>query len=330
MTTISYPAKGTGGFPIDKWTEVFEGENGILNDYDGTSCALTRIDAGEIARISPGQVRVGGYVLQVTANHDLTVSTSAATYYIWACYDPALNVGTVASSAGPCTLGISSGAPSTSGGKIYTLLYQIVRGAAQALTAATVREFRLWQGPTLHIPEASTVPSEFLTDPISWPVGAGPYPVGTQLAWGSRERYTLVKSTSGVKFDRGGWTTLSPQPTMGSGFTDRISFGGSFKYRWLGRNQVWLRGAVNNNVARTANSNGNLSPDVTIATGLPTAIRPTDGNYGHAIPMYRNGVMTYWGRVETNGDLLLTHINISGETVSDGTTVEIDGSYIID
>jgi len=327
MTTISYPAKGTGGFPIDKWTEVFEGENGILNDYDGTSCALTRIDAGEIARISPGQVRVGGYVLQVTANHDLTVSTTAATYYIWACYDPALNVGTVASAAGPCTLGISSGAPSTSGGKVYTLLYQIVRSAAQALTAATVREFRLWQGPTLHIPGASTIPSELLTDPITWPTGAGPYPIGTQLAWGSRQRYTLIKSTSGLKFeaDGGGWKNFSPALTLATGWTNKVRE----KYKLLPGNKVAIDIEVDKSGSTiTANSGGNLSPDVDITTNWPSSLLPAADRYVH---VHRPGVITYWGRIDVGTTrFVLTHLQMPSEDVTSGTTIRIQGEYHLD
>jgi hypothetical protein len=202
MTTISYPAKGTGGFTISQWTEVWEDSNGVINDYTGNSCSLTRNDASNLAQIGVGQVRVGGYILEITATHDLTVSTSAATYYIWACYDPALNVaggGGAASAAGPCTLGISSGAPSTSGGKIYTLLYQIVRGASQALSAATVKDFRAWVGPQLHMPSTSTIPSELLTDPETAVVGFT-YPVGARIVHGTGIEYTHIKSTSGLRW----------------------------------------------------------------------------------------------------------------------------------
>lgn len=211
MTTTSYPAKGTGGFDISEWSEYFEGDNGIIGDYVGTALDLTRINAGEIARISPGKVRVGGYILEVTANHDLVVSTAAATYYIWACYDPALNVpggGGTASSAGPCTLNISSGAPSTAGGKIYVLLYQIIRSASQALTAATVVDYRTWTGPTLHVPAVNTIPAALLTDPETPPVGFA-YPVGARIVHGSTTEYTHIKSASGLK-----WESASIFPTQ--------------------------------------------------------------------------------------------------------------------
>ena len=206
MTTISYPTFGDGGFGIEKWAEFFEGFNGILNDYTGNSFNLTRIDASNTARIAPGQVRVGGYVLEVTANDDLVVSTSAATYYIWAMYDPTLNValpGGAADPAGPCRLGISTGAPSTGGGKVYSLLYQIVRGASQALTAATVKDFRTWQGPTLHIPAGTTIPAELLTDPETAVTGFQ-YPVGARFVSGSSAEYTHIKSTSGLKWEATG------------------------------------------------------------------------------------------------------------------------------
>lgn len=205
MTFTSYPAAGTGGLDIGEWGTFFEGFDGIIDDYTGTSLDLTRINTGEVARIAVGKVRVGGYCLQVTADHDLVVGTAAATYYIWACYDPALNVpdgSGNAPAAGACTLGISSGAPSTAGGKVYQLLYQIVRSASQALTATIVNDFRVWTGPTLHIPAATTIPSGILTDPITAITGFS-YPVGTRLVYGSGAEYTVVKSTSGLKFERG-------------------------------------------------------------------------------------------------------------------------------
>ena len=83
MTTVSYPAKGTGEFDTCRVRQLLrQRRRRLVDDLNGASLALARIDAGEIARYSPGKVRVGGYVLEVTANHDLTVSTSAATYYV--------------------------------------------------------------------------------------------------------------------------------------------------------------------------------------------------------------------------------------------------------
>jgi hypothetical protein len=188
VTTISYPAKGTGGFDIDKWAVYFDSYDGIINDPDTTSCALTRINVGEIARYSPGKIRVGGYILDITANHDLTVSTAAATYYTWACYDPALNVasgGGAASTTGPCTLGISSGLPSTAGNKQYFLLDRIIRAASQSLTAAAVTSYRRWIGPGgLYMP---ALPTGFASYEITWDidlVGFGPYPAGSTMQVG--------------------------------------------------------------------------------------------------------------------------------------------------
>jgi hypothetical protein len=204
MTYDSYPVQGSGGMSIGEWTTEWGGQNGIINDLTGTSLALTRIDAGNIARIAPGQVRVGGYVLDVTANHDLTVSTTAATYHIWACYDPALNV----AAGAPCVLNISSGAPSTAGNKIYQLLYTITRGASQALTAATVTDYRVWTGPTLHMPSTSAIPAGILTDPVTAITGFT-FPVGSRLIYGDGSEYTLIKSTSGLKW-AGGYTSWTP------------------------------------------------------------------------------------------------------------------------
>jgi len=202
---------------ISEWSNYFVGDNGIIDDYTGSSCAMTRVDVSNLAQIAAGRVRVGGYVLDITATHDLTVSTTAATYYIWACYDPALNVADgsgAASAAGPCTLGISSGAPSTAGGKIYVLLYQIVRSASQALTAATVNDFRLLTGPLLHISAATTFPTAWTTDPETAVVGFGPYPVGARVVHGNGTEYTHIKSGAGLAWS-GGWKSWTPSWTTG-------------------------------------------------------------------------------------------------------------------
>lgn len=184
MTTISYPAVGTGGFTEARWAEFFDSHNGIINDFDGTSLVLTPISVGNFARYSTGSIMVAGYVLKVVAPHDLTVSTAAGTYYTWACYDPALNVadgGGDADPDGPCTLGISTGLPSTSGDKQYVLLDKIVRAASQALTAATVTSYRTWLGPSI---EMATVPAPFTLDELEWTtslLGHDHYPLGSTL-----------------------------------------------------------------------------------------------------------------------------------------------------
>lgn len=221
MTTVSYPTRGTGGLDVADWTEHLQAGDGIVNDLTGTACSITRVDASNLAQIGVGQIRVGGYILEITATHDLTVSTSAATYYIWAKYDPAANApdgGGAGTAAGPCSLGISSGAPSTAGGVIYTLLYQIVRGASQALTAATLKDYRVWVGPTIHIPTATTLPAELQTDPEGPVTGFGPYPVGATLHHGITE-YVHVKSTSGLKWEATTTTTTPNQQLFTSSGT---------------------------------------------------------------------------------------------------------------
>jgi hypothetical protein len=194
VTTISYPAKGTGGFDIDQWATYFDGYDGIINDLDTTTLTLSRINVGDIARYSPGKIRVGGYVLEVTANHDLAVSTAAGTYYTWACYDPALNIaggGGEASVTGPCTLGISTGLPSTAGGKQYFLLDRIVRAAAQSLTAATVASYRRWIGPGgLYMKAWPSPLGSYETEAEVDLTGFGPYPVGSRMQVG---QHTYVR-----------------------------------------------------------------------------------------------------------------------------------------
>ena len=154
MATTSSPAVGVGGFTDLRWSEMFQADNGIINDYDGTTVALTRVNTGNIARYSFGYVRVDGYVLKILDPTDLVVPTAAGTYYTWVSYDPALNVaaaGGGASGDGPCRLGVSLGLPSTAGSKRYVYLDQIVRTAGQDLTAAVTTSLRVWCGPSLQI-----------------------------------------------------------------------------------------------------------------------------------------------------------------------------------
>jgi hypothetical protein len=132
------------------WLNMFAQPDGIINDTTATGAlALSRIDAGNIARIGVGSLRLNGYTLEVTAAEDLTVSTAAGTYLIAVKYDPALNVpdgAGAASDLGPCRLVIGTSF-STAAGEAYAVLYQITRAASQALTAATVVDNRRWTGP---------------------------------------------------------------------------------------------------------------------------------------------------------------------------------------
>ena len=272
MTTTSYPAYGTSGFGIDKWQTYFDSWSGIINDLTGTSLALTRVNTGNIARYSPGQIRVAGYVLEVTANHDLTVSTTAGTYYTWACYDPALNVADGsgnATAAGPCTLDISSGLPSTSGGKKYVLIDKIIRTTGQALTAATVNRLAPWVGPSLTIP---AMPPGLTVDDLQWTtalMGNDIYPLGSTLTVLSgtaapAERFHRTVNGSSVY-----WQSESVQdPTNLSLRSGLVAFDTAPKYYTSG-GLVHLRGTAK----RSSGAKLNTGSDVIIAD-MPAELCP--------------------------------------------------------
>lgn len=287
MTTISYPAKGTGGFDVDKWAVYFDGYDGIINDLDTTSCALTRINTGEIARYSPGKIRVGGYILEITANHDLTVSTAAGTYYTWACYDPALNVaggGGAASTAGPCTLGISTGLPSTTGGKQYFLLDKIVRAASQALTATTVTSYRRWIGPGGLYMKA--MPAGFLNYEITFDidlVGFGPYSAGTVMRVGQHD-YVRQPEIGGTDMV---WQSQSGRDSTAFPTNSPLSaLGESPVYYIIGRH-LYCAGVLRRTSGAVLNSTGS---DVLLGT-LPFAPASTQrfacvGSGGRTVAAY--------------------------------------------
>lgn len=178
MTTTSFPAKGSGGFAIDKWAEYFDAEDGIVNDYDGTSLSM-QLTGNNARYAAGGEIRVAGYTLKITAAHDLSPGdSSTGTFWTWACYDPALNVdvGGVASTDGPVRLGMSSGAPSTTGNKQYCLIDKITRSVSSSvLTGSPVESFRRWQGPVLYMDK---IPAVALaeTATVGWA-----YPVGTTI-----------------------------------------------------------------------------------------------------------------------------------------------------
>lgn len=270
MTTISYPSLGVGGFAIDKWATYFDGDDGIINDYTGGSLALTRISSGDIARYSLGQVRVGGYVLEVTANHDLVVSTTAGTYYTWACYTPASNVADGSGNAipaGPVSLGISSGSPSTTGGKQYFLLDKIVRTTGQALTAATVTSYRRWVGPHVYM-DALPVPltgQEVEFDLVL--TGFGPYPIGSVLSVRSiAETFDRLLSGGSVVWRARSMTAPVALP-LRSGLVANTD---PPQYWMTAGGDVRFRGTVK----RASGSNLTNGADVLLAD-LPAGFRPT-------------------------------------------------------
>jgi hypothetical protein len=262
MTTTSYPAVGDDGFDEDEWSSYFAGEDGIMNDFSGTSLVLTRINVGEIARYSPGKVRIGGYILDVTADHDLTVDTAAATYYTWACYDPALNVadgGGDADPDGPCYLGISSGLPSTAGGKQYVIIDKIVRAASQALTATTRTGYRRF---------VSTAVEMALARPIE--ACESDYPRGT-VRYDKTSNQLYVRTTNAAS-DGLEWVAVGGDSTSAAiafpASAGLVAFDVAPQYIKEG-NWVHLRG----NLKRAAGGNLNTGSTVILGT-LPDGSRP--------------------------------------------------------
>lgn len=202
MATTSYPRVGKNGWNEQEWSKLFDSGDGIVDNINGTSCALTRIDATNTARIAPGRIQVQGYALEIIADEDLPVPTAAGTYDICAMYDPALNValtGGDANPAGPCRLVCVTSPPSTAGGKVYTLLYRITRATGQALNSATLTRFAQHVGPTMRM---SKFPDAAKTQPETAIVGFE-HPVGT-VVW---EQSTGIVWRKGILADAAGNTT---------------------------------------------------------------------------------------------------------------------------
>lgn len=303
MTTTSYPRKGkNGGLSIAEWVTLAKANgDGIIDAYNDTTVKLTRISTGNIARYSPGKVCVAGYVLEITADHDLTVSTTAGTYYTWACYDPALNVADGSGNAipaGPCTLGISSGLPSTAGSKQYVLIDKIVRASGQALTAATVSRLAPWVGPSLTIP---AMPPGFTASDLQWTTGlAGNdvYPLGS----------TLAVQATGERFfrqlDAGGpfWQAESVQDTqdlpLRSGL---VAFDTAPLFYTTGGSQVHFRGTAK----RSSGAKLNTGSEVILAD-VPAGFRPPSIRRRVCDAVMTGGLHTQVSvKVELNGEVTM-------------------------
>jgi hypothetical protein len=163
MATSSWPAVGDGGLSDDQWLSGYAAEDGIINDFhtSGTAaCSLTVNSTTNEVTISPGQVRVSGYTLDVESNTVLSCPTvgSTTTYSIVAQYDPALNVADGSGDAdplGPVRLIITNTAVSTSGGKHNYTLYTGVRTVGQALSAVSWTDHRKWIGPVMVGPNST-------------------------------------------------------------------------------------------------------------------------------------------------------------------------------
>jgi hypothetical protein len=195
LATSSYPSDGIDGLTITDWADFFNSRDGAADNYVDGALALTRIDSGNVCRISAGNVDINGYRLQVQTDTDLTCptpSSGSATYFIVGYYDPNLNVadaGGNSPSLGPCRLALfaSTDIDTTLAGKAWVLLHSVVRSAGQALTAAVVASYVHWLGgPTVEWPLSQANP----------PTGSYLAPRGTFRA--AMDKRSLLIRTSGT------------------------------------------------------------------------------------------------------------------------------------
>ena len=268
MATTSFPAVGTGGLTDVQWGVMYGAKDGIIEDYTGTSCSLSRLNASNIARVSTGKVSVNGYVLDITSDEDLycapvVVPNPPVTYHIAAMYDPALNVadGDLSrSDAGPCRLIISTGALDMSGGKAYTILYSLTRTSSQVLSDSEKVDRRRWTGPVVEFDVYQSVVS-----------GTTAYPRGTV-------RYEQSTSSTSIRTlnDAGTaleWRSLSggpdiPFPAPGA----LVAYSAPATY-YKANGRVYLTGTLK----RSSGSNLSTGADVLLGT-LPVGARPADSN----------------------------------------------------
>jgi hypothetical protein len=262
VTTDSYPVVGSAGLNEAQWQTMWQPDDGIVGDYTGLSCNLSRINTGNIARIATGKVRVGGYILDITADHDLTIPTTGATYHIWAGYDPVLNTGGGAT-AGPCSLGFSAGAPSTTGGKAYVLLWTITRTASQNLADTTYVDYRRWVGPSIQGP---TLPAGEKATPRVLTTGFGPFPVGTsyyETTTGNLYRFTYAAGA--LK-----WASITDTTEVDFPFNSPLQAVDASPMMRKVAGEVMLRGTLK----RTSGANLSSGSEVLLGT-FPTGWQPS-------------------------------------------------------
>lgn len=106
------------------------------------------------------------------------------------------------------------------------------------------------------------------------------------------------------RLDGGGWTAFTPDPATGFAIT-----GAEY---WVFGPLVCLRMTVTNNTgaAITMSANGNVADQTVGDPGcIPAAICPSGGTNDAAyhLRFVSSGVATYFGRVATDGSLLVTH-----------------------
>lgn len=298
MATISYPAVGEGGPNTEAaWAKMFNGPDGIVNDFDGTSAGVTFISASNVARVTPCIISVDGYFLEVTSNEDVPVPTAAGTYDLCAMYDPTLNVegvGGAASALGPCRLVCVASPPSTTGGKAYTLLRRLVRATANAAPTTTI--YGAHVGPNILV---DGMPAAAKTDPETLIVGFR-YPVGTvafDLSNGEVYR-KLINNDGGTYWRRG---SMDGPYAFPANSPLQANAEAPFYYYTSNRAMVHLEGTLKRSSGAALTSTGS---DVLLGT-LPTEACPKKKVRCAVVAKPTSGWRTGQVEVRTNGEVYL-------------------------
>lgn len=258
MTTVSWPVREQ---PIthELWREEFAGADGITDDLAGDAFRLTLPSSGDSATIlGSGKYRLRGYILQVTADHTVTipavVSGAARTYAVGIKYDPALE----AAASGPLTIfSLQKGTFAPSGGTAYSTLWEVTRSAGQVLSAASLLDARSWAASSHYGGSGAH---------------AGIYPVGARLVLSSGlELLRVPDVVSGVVVGTR-WRSLSSpvwSPLPLSSFL--TTYQDTPSYARLG-SEVIVRGSVQRSLSQPIASAGTTAVIGTLPSGYRPAI----------------------------------------------------------
>jgi hypothetical protein len=247
---------------------MYASRDGIIEDYVGNAGALSRLNSTDTARVQPVKVAVNGYILDVTSAHDLYVApvvtpSPAVTYYICAVYDPATNVadsGGGRSTLGPVTLQVLTSLP-TAGGKVYYILYSMVRAASQLLSATALTDARSWIGPTITTPA-------YMGEALQGPFARGSVLIQTDAGKGTGD--VSVRVYNGDNVNPGTvWQSTTRPPEIDLPTPAALVAADAFARYYMSHGRVWLRGTLKRNSGAALN-NGS---DVILGT-LPEGCRP--------------------------------------------------------
>lgn len=133
------------------------GNYGLTNLDNATNTAVlgARSPGGGVPALA--QAIVSGFYHRIDADFPVALPavTATTTYYIGLVYDPTKH----GAAGGPVAASVTTAKPTTAGGKVYLPLYEVVRSANQLLTAATLRDLRVYVSPTLTAASTATLPT---------------------------------------------------------------------------------------------------------------------------------------------------------------------------